>query len=88
MSCRMVPAQQTLNSAVRSMVEQGLLVLTPPGGKACQELNLSGPACAAEKDHSAGLSGRKSMPAWGWSAWNRPQTLRQDTCRLREEFTH
>lgn len=34
--------KQTLNSAVRSMVEQGLLVLTPaPGGKRAKNLNLT-----------------------------------------------
>ncbi len=39
---RMVPAQADLNSAVRSMVEQGLLVLTPaPGGKRAKNLNLT-----------------------------------------------
>ena len=68
--------KQTLDSAVRSMVEQGLLVLTPaPGGKRAKNLNLTEAGRAlAEKNHSAGCpgGGGSHMPHGAGAHGNRP----------------
>ena len=69
--------KQTLNSAVRSMVEQGLLVLTPaPGGKRAKNLNLTEAGRAlAEKTIARVVRAEacSHIAAWGWNAHgNRP----------------
>ena len=76
--------KQTLNSAVRSMVEQGLLVLTPaPGGKRAKNLNLTEAGRALAEKTIARVAGRRRQPyaAWGWSAWKQTLPSGRDTCR-------
>ncbi len=81
---RMVPAQADPQLAVRSMVEQGLLVLTPaPGGKRAKNLNLteSGRALAEKTIARVVRAERQPYAAWGWSAWKQTLPSGRDTCR-------
>ena len=62
--------KQTLNSAVRGMVEQGLVMLTPA------------PGCRHGKNLWRRSSGQKSVPcsAWGWNVPAKTWPWGQNTC--------
>ena len=83
--------KQTLNSAVRSMVEQGLLVLTPaPGGKRAKNLNLteSGRALAEKTIARVVRAEAAAICRMGLERMETDLAIRQGYLqKLREEFT-
>lgn len=83
--------KQTLNSAVRSMVEQGLLVLTPaPGGKRAKNLNLTeaGRTVAEKTIAQVVCAEENAMRRMGLERIRQDLAIRQEYLqKLREEFT-
>lgn len=83
--------KQTLNSAVRSMVEQGLLVLTPAhGGKRAKNLNLTeaGRALAEKTIARVVRAEAAAICRMGLERMETDLAIRQGYLqKLREEFT-
>lgn len=83
--------KQTLNSAVRGMVEQGLLVLTPaPGGKRAKNLNLTeaGRALAEKTIARVVRAEAAAICRMGLEHMETDLAIRQGYLqKLREEFT-
>lgn len=83
--------KQTLNSAVRSMVEQGLLVLTPaPGRQACQEPEPDriGPRLAEKTIARVVRAEAAAICRMGLERMETDLAIRQGYLqKLREEFT-